>query len=671
MAYISQTISGYNPDPPPDDGTQISTNIATYDQIKTELVDPVKTLAQAVNSATSAAFSKTADYSTLFGETGVTDNTYPVGDVRRYGADPTGTDDSTTAITNACLSLQAVGGGVLDLGDGTYKIWTGESGSNTTIGAFSSLNGIEIRSQGATFTTNASYPVSGDRGIVFQFTDCTNITIGDLNGTYTGTRLNKPQTGAAMLKFVDTCIGIRTGTIYTTDYSIAVWFFNTVEAAGVASGARDVRIANIKTVNTGYSLLTRGGGHQIDVNIDSDAGSRTMQMQDHIGPSRIRIRSKDHEASNDVGLSGIIEDVDIEYVNTESTVNIGRCIALTYPVAAEPVALMRNIHYKLHIKTEGTVYSDRAFTMGAAVGVAGADIDPNVLIENITVSGAISSDTSTQVPITVDFPAAWSEGQNLSNICFRDLVISGGTACTTDLRGLINKAKFENIISDKNLQIRGNTTGRITILDLESPEIFSSSEDAASSYYDIISSNITSASNFTPIATGRTVTNVWVAGVLYNSYQVKSQVPQTFTIRIENVSGTLKHQILNSEGNANASDYATKINGASTIQATTPSVGPGTDFTSGLGISAANIILDTVAQTSADLYGFAVLEYYDGAVSTPVPAVKFSSTDINGETLNRLYIAMTDALSGAAWTLNTTNIPSGKKLSVKVLCWLA
>lgn len=55
MTYTTQTISGYNPSAPPDDGSVTSSNLATYDKIKTELVDPVKTLAEAINTQCLAA----------------------------------------------------------------------------------------------------------------------------------------------------------------------------------------------------------------------------------------------------------------------------------------------------------------------------------------------------------------------------------------------------------------------------------------------------------------------------------------------------------------------------------------------------------------------------------------------------------------------------------------
>ena len=55
---------------------------------------------------------------------------YPQGDVRRYGADPTGTNDSTTAINNAIsVMYQAASSGTLGVGAavvnfpaGTFKI---------------------------------------------------------------------------------------------------------------------------------------------------------------------------------------------------------------------------------------------------------------------------------------------------------------------------------------------------------------------------------------------------------------------------------------------------------------------------------------------------------------------------------------------------------------------
>lgn len=57
--YTSQTASGYNSNPPPDDGSTSEANRVTWAKIKEKLSDVVKSLAENINSNVEAAFSKT------------------------------------------------------------------------------------------------------------------------------------------------------------------------------------------------------------------------------------------------------------------------------------------------------------------------------------------------------------------------------------------------------------------------------------------------------------------------------------------------------------------------------------------------------------------------------------------------------------------------------------
>lgn len=57
--YTSQTISNYNASPPPDDGTQTVANQLSWSKHKTKLADPIKTLAEGINTAVSTTFAKT------------------------------------------------------------------------------------------------------------------------------------------------------------------------------------------------------------------------------------------------------------------------------------------------------------------------------------------------------------------------------------------------------------------------------------------------------------------------------------------------------------------------------------------------------------------------------------------------------------------------------------
>lgn len=49
--YSTQTITGYNTSPPPDDGTQVASNLVTWAGQKTKLADPIKTLVESINTA--------------------------------------------------------------------------------------------------------------------------------------------------------------------------------------------------------------------------------------------------------------------------------------------------------------------------------------------------------------------------------------------------------------------------------------------------------------------------------------------------------------------------------------------------------------------------------------------------------------------------------------------
>jgi hypothetical protein len=78
--YTSQALSGYNSSPPTDDGSATAANQVTWAKHKTKLADPIKTLAEAINTETLAAFgltfgqgilTKSADYTVAAEDRGV------------------------------------------------------------------------------------------------------------------------------------------------------------------------------------------------------------------------------------------------------------------------------------------------------------------------------------------------------------------------------------------------------------------------------------------------------------------------------------------------------------------------------------------------------------------------------------------------------------------------
>ena len=54
--YTGQSISGYNASPPPDDGSQSSGNQLEWAKHITKIGNPLKALAEAIDTAVSAAF---------------------------------------------------------------------------------------------------------------------------------------------------------------------------------------------------------------------------------------------------------------------------------------------------------------------------------------------------------------------------------------------------------------------------------------------------------------------------------------------------------------------------------------------------------------------------------------------------------------------------------------
>lgn len=69
--YTSVTVTGYNANPPPDDGTQTEANRVKWATIKTKLPDPLKTAIEAINTNIGTAFGK------VVGGAGVTSTTAP------------------------------------------------------------------------------------------------------------------------------------------------------------------------------------------------------------------------------------------------------------------------------------------------------------------------------------------------------------------------------------------------------------------------------------------------------------------------------------------------------------------------------------------------------------------------------------------------------------------
>jgi len=114
MAYVPPSLSEFNAAPPPDDGSQVESNSLEWARdMVAKIGTPLKTFAEAINTAVKNQFDATPDYTRTQAEIDAsvipTDTKFKPGDIRRYGA---GTDQSAstndTAIANALLSADEV-----------------------------------------------------------------------------------------------------------------------------------------------------------------------------------------------------------------------------------------------------------------------------------------------------------------------------------------------------------------------------------------------------------------------------------------------------------------------------------------------------------------------------------------------------------------------------------
>jgi hypothetical protein len=152
---------------------------------------------------------------------------------------------------------------------------------------------------------------------------------------------------------------------------------------------------------------------------------------------------------------------------------------------------------------------------------------------------------------------------------------------------------------------------------------------------------------------------------------VKGQALQHIYIKFQNVSGTLKHNIF-AEWLAvgAAGNFHAKITGASTTATATPTVDGSTDFATGVGVNGNGIILNTAAQTLADMIGVATVAY-NSSGSAITSTLSMVSRDVNGTTRVRPEIYLYGSPAGAGWNINTTNLASSKYIVIHLLAALA
>lgn len=460
--------------------------------------------------------------------------------------------------TYASAGLRAVSAAIQELGGGVtvdfrgleMAIFEGENDSTPeSLFSLSGCDGLRFVGGGCNLAGVGNFHTDAIRGIIFDLTNCTNVTWeGAFRATYTGDRLAgganagvingaTERRGLVFAKLTDTCVGIRSSLLTVNDYSVPFWFHTDV-GNDITEGSSDIDLGTIVATDVGYGLLTHRSGHGIRAYIESNRCGRSGQIQDTVGGFRLTFRSKNHTAGNDVGFSGDL-DGEAEYINVDSTTagELGRCVGIHYTVAdSAATRKCRRMALRFNIKTNsGTgTYFTTGVRVGLAPGTNASDVDNGYVVENMTLSGRVESHTGSmqmfvvESPLTTDVDTGtWTAGQNLKNVRLEDIELNGSGTVSVDLAGVVDQARLDNVTSDVNLQLIGNTVGKITCIGLKAPETTTSTSDT--SRIDYVSSNITTGSTLSKVNSN--LVNTYVNGVLHG-------VENAFTTSVSTTDAT-------------------------------------------------------------------------------------------------------------------------------------
>jgi hypothetical protein len=274
--------------------------------------------------------------------------------------------------------------------------------------------------------------------------------------------------------------------------------------------------------------------------------------------------------------------------------------------------------------------------------------------ENVAVGyEALGVQTSGQRNVAVGYRAGYHRADGSTNLAASDSVLLGYNTRVSTSGGT------NEVVIGKDAVGAGSNTVQLGSTDTTS--VNTSGKYVGSGLEvkegDFVTATITTAGALT------------APEVSTESFRLKSQKFQSFVVTVQNTAGTLQHKVTYDAAGSGLGAYADKINGASGTLSNTPLVDGTTGFTAGLGIlsSSTNVLLLDVPDqtTSTDFDAIAVIEF-NSTGNTHTVFTRLLSSNVNGVTRNRLALQFTDSTTGNGRLLNTTNIPAGKSLIIRV-----
>lgn len=212
--YTTNTISGYNSTPPADDGSQTESNRTKWSTVKTKLSDPIKALAEAINTALVNAFdyasnNQAVNYTTVAGDHDKTIEVTAAATITLLAA-ASGGSGYRVIVSNqhsAAITVQRGGSDVINGSITSYSVQPGAavqfivnaagngylanvylpSKDGITVPAALTWSGAQTFSGGVTLSGTASNITTGSNYISNGGTDAGLSFDGSNNATFSGT----------------------------------------------------------------------------------------------------------------------------------------------------------------------------------------------------------------------------------------------------------------------------------------------------------------------------------------------------------------------------------------------------------------------------------------------------------------------------------------------------
>jgi hypothetical protein len=231
--------------------------------------------------------------------------------------------------------------------------------------------------------------------------------------------------------------------------------------------------------------------------------------------------------------------------------------------------------------------------------------------------------------------------------------------------------------SDGNvLKVTGVTLATGATLAADTDGTFAANSDSNVATQKAAKTYVDGAATRTQTLTNKTLTApaMTAANVTDGDLELSGQRVQVFQVQLFNNAGTLQARFI-AEDTGQAAWGVTKVTGASTTLTNLVTVTSGVDFTNGIGIDTGNtntLLLNVADQGSVSnlITAPPTISRNTTGATPPTVEPRIYSQNVNGTTRLRFALQLYDALTGAAWTINTTNIPASKVLCINVMTFL-